>query len=233
MNVRQISLLKDSTSKHAGNSHGKKHYDTTHQLSGFFFSRDAGKAQHWGRMPAKLYRRLQEQAGNDGCDFGDLVYMSSGARGCYFAQFRSGETWWGSAVEDDIDFHTILKTWDVYKVAFGPISTLEDLENGTKRLLNSWIILGQDGRAAWKNLPTQLHNRLSNRLASWAAISEVSLGPGGSFFVRFLDGTTDYCLPASASSVCEYIQRNGGIITEIALHPEIANDVLIRHSELR
>lgn len=226
--IRQIVLLKDSGSSH-GSKYAKQPPD---QMTGFFLSRDAGKAQTWGRIPSKLYRRIKEEAGANQCDFGDLVRLSTGPLGCYFAEFRSGETWWGSAVADDTDFHSILKTWDVYKVVFGPLTSIEDNDSGSKRLVNSWIILGRDGRAAWKNIPPRLQNRLESRLANWAAISEVSLGLGGSYFCRFLDGSIDYCVPASVASVCEYVERNGGTITEISLHPEISNDFLIRHTEL-
>jgi hypothetical protein len=230
--IRQVTLLKDS-----GSSHGSKNnpMSPSHQISGFFLSRDAGKAQTWGRIPSKLYRRIKEEAGASQCDFGDLVRLSTGPLGCYFAEFRSGETWWGSPVmtDDTEDFHSILKTWDVYKVVFGPLTTMEDKDSGSKRLVNSWIIIGRDGRVAWKNIPPRLKNRLESRLADWAALSDVSLGLGGSYFCRFLDGSIDYCVPASVASVCEYIECNGGTITELSLHPEISNDFLIRHTEFR
>lgn len=227
--IRQVALLKDSVSTHWD----QKQPTSMHQMSGFFLSRDTGRAQSWGRIPSKLYRRIKEEAGANQCDFGDVVRLSTGPLGCYFAEFRSGETWWGCAFADDKDFHTILKTWDVYKVVFGPLTSLEDADTGSTRLVNSWIILGRDGRAAWKNIPRRLQHRLESRLASWAAVSEVSLGPGGSYFCRFLDGSIDYCVPASVANACEYIERNGGSITEICLHPEISNDFLIRHTELR
>jgi hypothetical protein len=195
---------------------------------GFFLSRDTGKSQSWGRVPPKLFRRIQEQG--ESTHVGDLVYLSTGPQGCYYAEFRSGECWWGNAVEDD-DFHSIIQAWDVYRVVFGPIDAFED-ERGNKRLSNSWIILGRDGRAAWKNLPSRLHYRLESRLANWAAPAEVSLGPGDSYFVRFLDGSVDYCLPAEVAQVCEYVEQNGGAITDIALHPEISHDFVIRHTEM-
>ncbi len=227
--IRQVTLLKDSLSSHWD----QKQPTTMHQMSGFFLSRDTGRALNWGRMPSKLFRRIKEEAGTNQCDFGDLLWLSTGPLGCYYAEFRSGETWWGSAFADDTDFHYILKNWDIYKVVFGPLTALEDSHTGSTRLVNSWIILGRDGRAAWKNIPRRLQHRLESRLANWAAISEVSFGPGGSYFCRFLDGSIDYCVPAAVASACEYIERNGGYITEISLHPEISNDFLIRHTELR
>lgn len=231
--IRQVTMLKDTGSSHGSNNMNNKQADTSHQMSGFFVSRDAGRAQAWGRIPAKLYRRIKEEGGDRQCELGDLVRLSTGPFGCYFAEFGSGETWWGSAVADDTDFHTILKSWDVFKVVFGPFTTLEDDDTQSKRLVTSWIILGRDGRAAWKNIPQRLQQRLERRLANWAAVAEVSLGPGGSYFCRFLDGTIDYCVPAQVASVCEYVEGNGGTITEITLHPEISDDFLIRHTELR
>jgi hypothetical protein len=34
--------------------------------------------------------------------------------------------------------------------------------------------------------------------------------PGDLYFVRFLDGSVDYCLPAEVAQVCEYVEKNGG-----------------------
>ena len=169
---------------------------------GMFLSRDTGKAQTWGRLPPKLYRRIQEDG--DTTEIGDIVYLSTGPNGSYFAEFRSGECWWGSAVEDR-EFQAILHSWDVYRVVFGRMESFTD-DQGNAKVTNSWIILGRDGRAAWKNIPSRLQHCLERRLSTWAAPAEVALGPGDSYFVRFLDGTVDYCLPAQIASVCEYIE---------------------------
>ena len=199
--------------------------------SAFFISRDTGKSYTWGRLPPKLFRRMKEEGMDSTNESSELVYLSTGPHGCYYAEFKSGECWWGSAVEDR-DFHAIIQSWDVYRVVFGSIVAFED-ERGIKRLTNSWIILGRDGRAAWKNLPSRLHHRLESRLASWSAPAEVALGPGDSYYVRFLDGTVDYCLPAVVAEVCEHIELHGAKITNIALHPEISQDFVIRHTEMR
>eukprot|EP00934_Nitzschia_sp_Nitz4_P003083 Nitzschia sp. Nitz4//scaffold55_size114948//49020//50108//NITZ4_003897-RA/size114948-processed-gene-0.205-mRNA-1//1//CDS//3329554518//3073//frame0 len=231
--LRQITLLNDVSTHPSSTKSGVSHTKNPAPMLGFFLSRDTGKAQSWGRIPPKLYRRIQADAGANHCTLGEMVYLSTGPMGCYYAEFRSGETWWGSAVEDDMDFHTVLKEWDIYKVVFGPVVEAEDMERSTRQLVNSWIILAKDGRVAWKNIPHRLHARLEARLSSWAAISSVSLGPGGSYFCRFLDGSTDYCLPAPVAATCEYIERNGGSIVDVSLHPQISNDFLIRHTELR
>jgi hypothetical protein len=218
--------------------------------AGLYFSRDDGKSQSIGQIPNRLHRRLEEQ-GSEGTaagrhDIGDLLYLSTGPRGCYFAEFQSGECWWGSAVED-ADFHNIMHSWDIYRVAFGPIESVEhdtqerqiptaqpseNIHNNKAISTNSWIILSNDGRAAWKNLPSRLSNQLEERLANRAAPVEVSLGQGGSYFVRFLDGSIDYCLPAKVARVCERIEQRGGTITSISLHPDISHDFVIRHTEL-
>jgi len=193
----------------------------------FFFSRDNGKSYTWGHLPPRLFRRMKQE----GLDRdGDLVYLSTGPRGSYYAQFRTGHCWWGNAVENDNDFHAIMRDWDVYRVVFGPIITHE--HDGDKYTTSSWIILGRDGRAAWKNVPSRLHNLLSSRLADWAAPAEVALGCGDSYFIRFLDGTIDYCLPAAIADECSRIELRGGSITGVILHADVSNDFIIRHTEV-
>lgn len=227
--------LTPNTCKPGGAAAGVRHLtlmsNNNDSHSAFFFSRDSGKSQTWGRLPPKLFRRIKGASSDSGQDISDIVYLSTGPHGCYYAEFRSGECWWGNAV-DDRDFHSIMQSWDVYRVVFGPIDAFED-ERGNRKMTNSWIILGRDGRAAWKNLPSRLHHRLESRLANWAAPEEVALGAGDSYFIRFLDGTVDYCLPAEVARVCEHVERHGGSITDIALHPEISHDFVIRHTELR
>jgi hypothetical protein len=127
---------------------------------GFFLSRDTGKSQSWG--PPNLFQQIHEQG--ESTHVGDLVYLSTEPEGYYYAEFWSGECCRGNAIEDD-DFHSIIQAWDVYRVVFGPIDAFED-EQGNKRLSNSWIILGWDDRAAWKNIPLRLHYGLESRLAN-------------------------------------------------------------------
>ena len=158
------------------------------------------------------------------------MYLSTGPNGYYFAEFRSGECWWGCAGEDK-EFYEILKQWEIYRVVFGSTVT-HTTPDGREIITNSWIILARDGRAAWKNLPSRLHHTLENRLANSAAPAEISLGSGESYYVRFLDGTVDYCLPAEVASVCEHIQRKGGTITDMAMNPEVSHEFMVRHTEV-
>lgn len=195
----------------------------------FFVSRDRDKSSTWGYLPPQLFQRMK-RAGFDARY--DLMYLATGPQGCYYAEFRSGDCWWGNALKDDKSFHMIVKNWDVYRVAFGPIVTYKD-DDGHRWTANSWIILGRDGRAAWKNLPSRLHQKLESRLVDWPAPAEVMLGSDDSYFIRFLDGTIDYCLPAEVASVCDYIESRGGRITDMALHPEVSQDFVIRHTKIR
>jgi len=191
----------------------------------FFISRDSGKAFYYSRLPDRLFRRLQSSKHRDASD---LIYVSAGPLGCYYAEFRSGECWWGVAVDDDDDpqdFDTLCREWDIARVVFGPCCAVEDNE-GRKYRAVSWIVISQDGRAAWKNLPSRLHQTLEGRMASEAAPAEVSLGYGGSYFVRFLDGTVDYCLPAHIADV---IEKSRLPVTAVYMHPDLPLDYILRH----
>lgn len=191
--------------------------------SGYFLSRDNGKAYHWGHLPEKLHRRMKSA----GMDSNDLIYLSTGPLSCYYAEFRSGESWWGTPPED-ADFHAVCSEWNVYRVAFGSTKILD----AKQRTVTSWIILGRDGRVAWKNLPVRLHHKLESRMANQAAPAEISLGSGDSFFIRFLDGSIDFSLPANVAGVCRKMVQQGISITSVSLHPEVSHDFVIRHCDV-
>lgn len=217
--IQHISLLSGLTQTESG---------------GFFLSRDAsskGKSYYWGHLPDRLFRRMKN-AGMDprrhACDH--LAYLSTGPLGSYYAEFRSGERWWGSPAEGADDFHNLCSEWDITRAVFGPASTLYDAHGQHIVTTTSWILLGRDGRAAWKNLPARLHRKLERRLASETAPAEVSLGGCGSYFVRFWDGSTDYCLPAHAANACRKLESEGRTLTSIALHPDLPHDFIVRHT---
>lgn len=228
--LQHVSLISPASSKAASNG-------------GLYFSQDAGKSENIGQLPNKLSQRFvdeSETVADERPGIEDLAYLSTGSRGCYFAKFQSGECWWGSAVED-ANFQLILNAWDIYRVAFGPMKSIEygpsehqksKSNNNKATSTNSWIILSHDGKAAWKNLPSRLSNKLERGMANSVAPVEVSLGPGDSYFVRFLDGSIDYSLPSKIARVCERIEERGGNITNISLHPDICHDFVIRHTEL-
>lgn len=62
---------------------------------------------------------------------------------------------------------------DISGVALGPNET--------------YHILFQDGRQAWRDLPTVLYNKLNGRAYNLPGVSFVSLGPQGEWFVKFED----------------------------------------------
>ena len=193
----------------------------------FFMSRDNGKSFSWGHLPDRLFRKLGQMKK----DLTDIVYLTTGPMDSYFAEFRSGDCIWGMA-EDDEDFHRLCQEWDVYRVAFGEVQAQVDTA-GNKHFAASWIILGRDGRAAWKNLPARLHKKLESRMGNEPSLAEVALGSGDSYFVRFLDGSTDYSLPAKLAAICRSIEKQGGAITGMALHPELSHDFIFRSTLFR
>lgn len=187
-----------------------------------FVSLDHAKSFHHGQLPERLYRRLQPDQ-----NMNQLLYVTTGPLGCYYAEFRSGKVIWGIASDssEGDEFATLCRDWSVSRVAFGPVCTVHD-NNGDTHKAASWVILSRDGRAAWKNVPSRLHRLLEDRMASQAAPVEVSLGYGDSYFVRFLDGTVDYCLPAHVASVMEQGKLD---VVSISLHPELPYDFVMRH----
>lgn len=217
---------------------------SSNEAGGFFMSRDGSgggshqthhsspsshsKAYYWGHLPDRLFRRMKNAGLDPKHHACDLLYLSTGPMGAYYAEFRSGECWWGSTAEDT-EFDSLCCEWDVSRVAFGACNTLVD-SLGQKHHSTSWIVIGRDGRVAWKNLPSRLHNKLERRLASENAPAEVTLGPGGSYFIRFVDGAVDYCLPAVIARVCRSIEAKGLTITSISLHPELSHDFIVRHT---
>jgi hypothetical protein len=202
-------------------------------VSGFVMSSDTGKAQSWGRLPTQLFQRLQSQRErNHNVDASqlphataDIQWLSTGPLGSYVCKFVSGELWWG--LFQDSDLLRRLKSWKIHQVVLGPLT---QTEYGT---YPSWLIIGEDGKVAWKNIPHPLQTKLQSRLPHMPAVDSVSLGAGGSYFVRYRDLTVDYCVSAEKALVCDYVRTNGGTITDLILHPESTTDFIIRHSELK
>jgi hypothetical protein len=161
--------------------------------SSFMLTRDNAKSYHFDCLPDRLQRRIELQPAAAYPYTDQLVYLSTGPFDSYYAEFRNGERWWGSAFrEDQFEFMTICGEWDVHRVALGSPACL-DGGRDQQFLASSWVVLSRDGKVAWKNLPVRLHNKLSNRLASESAPVEVSLGCAGAYFIRFLDGTECCC----------------------------------------
>lgn len=191
----------------------------SHAASFFLHNTDA--AESHGHVPPRLLSRMKKQA----LPVNMLQYLTTGPNGSYFCSFTSGHNWWGMA---DPDFRAIVKDWPVHRVAFGEAKKL-----AKQKRLYSWIVVSRDGRVAFKNLPLRLTHLLGSRLADEPAPSEISLGPEGTYFIRFLNGTIDYCLPAHVTEVCNFIETRGGKITNVFLHPQLSKEFIVRHTELR
>ncbi len=185
----------------------------------FFISKDDGNSYHDDGLPQRLIDRLKKEK-IISYTKGDIRYLVCGPRESYYVQLVSGQSLWSICAEDE-EFRTVVDTFDVSRVAFGSFTSGP-----------SWIVIGQDGKVAWRNLPCRLNMLLSKRTSEMAAPSEVSLGEYGSYFIRFLDGEIDYCLPAHIAASCQEIWNQGADITNIALHPEVADAFIIRHTQL-
>ena len=184
----------------------------------------------------------------------NIIYLSTGPYGTYYVEFRNSEKWWGIVtncpdnsnpkngtnrleVDQEDEFNTICYDWDIHRVAFGPCTIQQRSTNRKSSkapqavpfISLSWIIISKDGKVAWKNIPLRLHNCLSNRIASDSTPCEVSLGANGSYFIRFIDGTSDWSLPAKTARVCQNLIHNGKTILSMSLHPDLSNDFIIRH----
>jgi hypothetical protein len=183
----------------------------------------------------------------------NIIYLATGQYGTYYVEFRNSEKWWGIITnasadgrtsntkhrieaDDEEEFNTICYDWDVHRVAFGPChiirtaTTQPSSETVVPSISLSWIIISKDGKVAWKNIPLRLHHCLSNRIASDSTPCEVSLGAHGSYFIRFIDGTCDWVLPAKTAQECQNLIRQGKTIRSISLHPDLSNNFIIRYS---
>lgn len=172
---------------------------------------------------------------------------------CYYAEFDNGECWWGTNKDDVLD--GIFMEMDVHRVAFGTSSSSNSNNGGsngggtpTSSVVDksSWVVIGKDGSVKWKNVPQGLHDVLTatqqdntastttqeNVTSTSAAVApcEISLGIGGTYFIRFLDGRVDYSLPNFVADVFDKFEADGKLIRNVALHVD-TYDCLIRYSK--
>ena len=184
----------------------------------FFLSKDDG-GLYWDEcLPKRLATKIRNEINQS--EDGSLRYLACGPNESHYAKFTSGKSLWSvSAIDEEL--RNVMNTFDVQRVAFGSFGTSP-----------SWIVIGENGKVAWRNLPSRLHAQLSKRTEDMAAPCEVSLGEHGSYFIRYLDGENDYCLPAHIADSCEEIVKQGAEITNIALHPESSDAFIIRHTQL-
>lgn len=190
--------------------------------SAAYFLHFDNKERSEGLIPPRLFRKMKKFC--LGTEM--LKYLATGPGGTYYASFTSGHIWW---YVDDPQFSILAKEWNVYRVAFGETVRLGD----TGKTVSTWFIIHRDGRVAYRNIPQPLQSLLEARLANQPCPSDVSFGSDGAYFVRFLDGQVDYCLPAHSAEMCQWILRRGGKITSVVMHPQLSKDVVIRHTELR
>lgn len=261
--INDISKIQHGPSQNSSLSKGRQSLSSTAAGTKYFLKFDGEKAHHRGPLPLRLELRLSRERR----DPRSLRYLSTGSSYtddgisgdgcCYYAEFDSGECWWGTQNangEEDEILHEILMEMDVHRVAFGnPTSPFARK--------SSWIVIGKDGSVAWRNIPQGLHDVLMERYeltrfstpssaiddvpnrrspvrkgsnvgvirAEAAAPCEVSLGVAGTYFVRFMDGAVDYSLPSFAADVCEKLEAEGKVIRNVALHSD-THDCLVRFS---
>jgi len=189
----------------------------------FFLSKDYGSSWYDQNIPPKLLQKISRTRAN-----ADIKYLAAGPQGSYFVELFTGECWWGIAGNDS-EFTKVMNQWDVYRVAFGPLTTFNMGEN-QHRVETSWIVVGKDGRIAFRNIPSRLQSILLQRPPHMPSIAEVSLGAAGSYFVRFLDGSIDYTLPCWTADACKTVLGQGSTISSLSLHPDAPNDFILRHT---
>ena len=212
--------------------------DTTDRNVGLWYIFDDNMASCAGTPPAKFAERLRRERNmlSDGSfPVSNIEYMADGPLGSYFVRFASGEVWWGlggNCASHREEFARVMQIIDVKRITFGP-PCAKHIEGGAPLTVVPWIVVGSDGIAAWSSsLPPSLMRLLSDRPSDSAALVEVSLGAGGSFFVKFADGAFRCVVSSPLANVCRQIKAKGARITNIVLHPD-SYDYIIRHSKFR
>ena len=216
----------------------KSRYDAEQRDVGFWYISDDNSASCVGMPPPKFAERLSRERNlPSGAAYpvSNVHYMASGPLGSYFVRFASGETWWGlggTCPSQHEQFTEIMSKIDVRRIAFGPPCS-EFTKEGSKVTAVPWVVLGADGTVAWSSsLPSSLERLLSDRPRDLAAPVEVSLGAGGSYFVKFADGDFKCVVSSPLANVCRQIEAKGSRITNMILHAE-SHDYIIRHSKFR
>jgi len=224
------TCLRDDTNfvamkKVAANAGAVRHFAITNGSLGssFFVSKDCGRAYQDDNLPSRLKMRIQDRGAD--LQAHTIRYLACGPNESYFAQLMSGEYLWGISQPDE-EFKMVMSSFPVHRVAFGPFK-----ETGTN-IETSWMVIGKGGQLAWRNVPSRLQSLLKARDETMAAPCEVSFGNEGSYFIKFLDGEIDYCLPAHIAGICERISDEGSYITNVDLHPELCKAYIIRHTRL-
>lgn len=216
-----VTLVAPHNCRDGGAAATIQHVQLLSTPESFYISRDNGKAFFNGNniLPDRLAHRLKKRSKASN----DILYLAAG-NGYYYVEFRNGDIWWGSP--NDAEFDSLCSSWNVHRVELGPATRL-DSSASTKRV-PSWIILSQDAKVAWKNVPSRLQHALSERDESSPAVCSVALGAASSYFVRWADGTTDWQLPCQASEIMRRLEADGPVL-DVSLHPEQPQYFIIRH----
>jgi len=189
----------------------------------FFSSKDDGRSHCDGALPSRLLERMregQEQDGSNPSMFGDIRYLSMGPNDSYYVELVSGQCYWGIGRYDE-SFQNVVNDMNIHRVAFGSFE-----------MDSSWTLISKEGQIAWRNIPPRLHGLLLRREEDQAAPCEISLGSEGAYFIRFLDGEIDYCLPCFADEMASQILSRGAEISNIILNANVPDAFIIRHTEL-
>lgn len=214
-----------STKKVSANAGAVRHFAITNGRVGssFFVSKDCGRAYQDDNLPSRLRMRIKDRGAD--LQANTIRYLACGPNESFFAQLMSGEYLWGISQPDE-EFKMVMSSFHVHRVAFGPF-----IGNGIN-VETSWMVICKGGQLAWRNIPCRLQRLLSSRDESMAAPCEVTLGCKGSYFIKFMDGEVDYCLPTHIAGLCERISDQGAHITNMTLHPELCKTFIIRHTKL-
>jgi hypothetical protein len=221
--MRHVQFLPPyQASSHARSSPSSSSNVFSKSHGSFLIARDHSNSFHLGRLPDRLFRRIQS-SNHSTTDpnklLNNLAYLSANENS-YYAEFKSGEIWWGV---DDPQLDTILRQWDIVVMEFGETRLIG------KRRFSTWIAVDARGRVAWKNLPARLHGILESRLPNASGIASVSLGARSSWFIKFVDGETHWMLPAQTAKAFETLEKEQRSVTSVSLHPKLPNDFIIRH----
>ena len=177
---------------------------------GFFMARE-NCGSFWTGLPAALHSRLVNEGLNTQ---GAVKYVAAGPDGQYYADVGSS-IWWSVTCSDSFDEVMEEADSSISRVAFGP--------------QGSWIILYSDGESAWEGIPTGLHNKLRSRNPRLSKPVEVALGQNETWYVKFADGTYDYCLPSEVAREFEEWQEAGWQVSNVLLN-SANGDWLLRYS---
>lgn len=180
---------------------------------GFFMARENG-GSFWSGLPAALHSNLEKKGLNTQ---GAVKYMAAGPGGLYYADVGTGMWCSGKCSESFVEAMNEASSWgcSISRVAFAS--------------KYSWIVLYSDGSSTWEGLPTRLHNKLQSRNPRLSKPVEVTLGQNETWYVKFADGSHEYCLPSEVANTCKAYSDAGWQVSNVLLN-SANGDWLVRYS---